>query len=191
MATFTKKPGTSNHRTLEDFVEWQQAVETKARLDKEAKAIAAEMLLVSGGGHDSTQQETRIAKMADSLLGRPTTATAPNESLAERREAVQVAIEQHDRTMRSLRIRLSQEIYADYADEHRAARRAIVEAALELKSAFDAENKLAHKILAAGGLNDVQNRLLCNFSACGSLPSAVRSMNATAFRECNRELLKN
>jgi hypothetical protein len=190
MVNFTKKPGTSSHRTLDDFVEWQQAVETKARLDKEAKSIAAEMLNAGNGGHDSTRQETRIATMADELLGRPTAATASNESLAERREAVRVAAEQHDQTTRSLRIRLSTEIYADYEAEHRAARRRIVETALALKSAWDDETQLAHKILQAGGLNDIRNRLLCNFSACGSLPSAVRSMNAAAYRETNRELLK-
>ena len=181
---------TNHHRCLSDFPEWQSAIETRDRLQAEAKAAAEQCRRADGPGMGApTAQDNRIGRLVGSLLGRPEVELPDQASAAEKREAVRAAAEQHNRTMNDLQIRLSQEIYGDWSNEHRAARRLIVEKTLELKAAFDDELRLAHKIFVAGGGMDLGLRPWFNTSACGHLRSMLGGMNGKAFRETNRNLL--
>jgi hypothetical protein len=179
----------AEHRTLDDFVEWQEAVSTRDRLAKAMAAIVEEQRHADGRATELTAQGSRIAAMVGSLLGQPSKAATDPMTLPERREAIRVSIERHDAYTRSLAARLSGEIYNDYADEHRAARRLIVERTLALKEAFDAECQLAHQIVRAGGLTGMSGRLWLNVSAAGSLRTLLSTMNPAAFRVCNANLL--
>ena len=167
----------------------------------ERQRLGAELAKVEGI-HPPTPQESRIAAATRAILAmivarvrgeqEPTAAPVDPVTIHERVAACDKAIEEHDRKTRSLEIKIAAELYeSDFAETHRQAHRRIVEAALELKAAFDDELKLAYQIFQAGALTEMHNRLWLNLSACAQLRTLLTGMNATAFRQCNANLLKS
>jgi hypothetical protein len=200
MPVTQRKPSTPNtRRRLEDFPEWQQALEMKRKLGQEQEAIANRFRQFDGWHHPVTATEGRVNTLMGKLLAKvsgtaepaPAFSEADGTALAERREACQRAIEQHERNMNALRHELMGEIYESWEEEHSQARKLIARMIVETKKAIDAEQKLANEMAAAGAIVSVLwgQRPWVNTSNCAGLPAVFRPMNLRAFVASNTNLL--
>jgi hypothetical protein len=182
-------------RTVEDFPQYTEAVETLRRLQIEQRKIAEECRRAESS--KATVQDSRIgnyaANMIAKALGKPESAMAvldPTE-VAEKRAAIESAITQQSRKIEQIKQGLTTELYRDWEEEHFAARVEIADCIVRLKKAFDEENELAQRMYAMGALHSsiFGSRLWINMSCAAQLVNALRTMNLQGFIETNRNLL--
>ncbi len=201
MAQHKEATTPNTRRQLADFPQWAEAEETLRRLRLEEQVIVAQYRKADGALHEQTQQESRIGKLANTILAkvgatRPAEVTSEAElvgaELAEKRLACENALEQHERKMTSLRIQLSTEVYKSWEQEHLAARQKIAKALVELATAVQDEGQLAEKMAAAGALTSARwgGRLWVNTSTCPLVPAVFRALNVGEFCRNNANLLK-
>ena len=199
-ASTTNQAGTV--RDIKDHPAWIEALETQRRLQDEAATIENEIRKVEGLPVATPRQnrianliKTIFAKVSTSQIAKIETRTATPETnpatVWERQEAIQTAMRTHETDMQRLRFNLVHEIYKVWEQEHLDARKRIAAAVVELKTSWDSELLLAHSMHAAGALTSALpgNRLLCNFSNCGPLPSVLQGMNLQGFIATNKNLL--
>ena len=202
MAQHKEATTPNTRRQLADFPQWAEAEETLRRLRLEEQVIVAQYRKADGALHEQTQQESRIGKLANTILAkvgatRPAEVTSEAElvgaELAEKRLACENALEAHQREMQQLRIRLSARVYSEggWEQEHLAVRQRIAKAVIELATAVQDEGRLAEKMATAGAITSARwgGRLWVNTSACPLVPAVFRALNVGEFRRYNENLL--
>jgi hypothetical protein len=118
-------------------------------------------------------------------------AVASDVGPAESLKAAENALTKHQAEKERLRHNLMAELGEPWEALRLKARRKIVQAAIDLKTAFEEEQTIAQRMLHAevvdGNLSIY--RPLCNFASAARLPNAVKVMHLNGFREANANLL--
>ena len=196
-----KEATTSNtRRQLADFPQWAEAEEILQQLRLEKQVIVAQYRKADGALHEQTQQESRIGKLANTILAkvgatRPAEVTSEAElvgaELAEKRLACENALEQHERKMQAADSAIRSGLQESWEQEHLAARQKIAKALIELATAVQDEGQLAEKMATAGALTSARwgGRLWVNTSTCPLVPAVFRALNVGEFCRNNENLL--
>jgi hypothetical protein len=198
MSVSTKK--SEKPRTKEDLAVYCESVAKgeslraiRRELGERVRARGASSVLV-----DASDAEMRVSNMASALANDPSTNLATvsiaelEPRLAEQIAAADRAIASWEAEHQRVLNAVERELYgSDYAETHRQKRRAIVEAVLALRKAFDDEQAFAIEMHEAGALVNVTQgyRLFANFSSAAKLPHAIRGMNLPGFIVSNKNLL--
>jgi hypothetical protein len=163
-------------KTLAEHPRYVEASDRLADLQKQLTAVEAEIASLPPNRSDS---EVRMNRLISSYVTGQIATMEPQEvdSLIEKRDALQTAVGRLTSQLNSLRIELAEQIYtAHYSAEHKAKRRRIAEAIIELARALNDEREFAQEMFQAGALYDSSygHRLFVNLSQCPKLLQLFR-----------------